>query len=187
MKTHYQSPPPGSGCRTIDRRSRPASAPQFHPTTLQSPGGLARRSQDMRFITSLVLSFFVAHCTAEGDVVWDSKSEKSQLTLETGPMEKRWGGTGTDELFFRVKDGTRTLFSWGMVGPVVGLIQEGLAMNARGKTIEISNYSGRKAHRNAREGGLDRLHQVHAVLADCGEIAADHTKPLRPLLAAETA
>jgi len=91
----------------------------------------------MKFITSLVLSLFAAHCIAEGDVIWDSKSEKSQLTLETGPMEKRWGGTGNDELFFRVKDGTRTLFSWGMVGPVVGLIQEGVAMSARGKTIEI--------------------------------------------------
>jgi hypothetical protein len=87
----------------------------------------------MKFITSLVLCLFAAHCVAEGDVIWESRGEKSQLALETGPMERRWGGTGKDELFFRVKDGTRSLFSWGIVGPVVGLIQEGLAMNARGK------------------------------------------------------
>ena len=49
------------------------------------------------------------------------------------------------------------------------------------------NYSGGESDGIASEGGFEGVHQAQSLFADGRNVAADHTKPLRPFLAAETA
>ncbi|MFC7339629.1 hypothetical protein ACFQY0_20740 [Haloferula chungangensis] len=91
----------------------------------------------MKLLLCLILPSLMLEASF-GDVLWRGGSPDARLSLAAGPPPLgNWFGAEGDELSFTLKSGDSFVaFQVGMVGPVTGLLREGLAANARnrGKT-----------------------------------------------------